>query len=182
MPHCTRRWNTVLTLHPPSTVNSSQAFCALLFLSALFFALAFFVGVPVLSLRPQKFALSFTMGSITFMGSFALLKGPQEHLMSMLQPDRIWFTAFYLGSMFLTLFCTFSFRGVSGYVMVIGSSVAQLVALLWYLISFLPGGAAGLQYVFAALTHMLRPIIVGCGRAQAYCVAKCFQYFSSSSS
>lgn len=34
-------------------------FCGLLFLSALFFALAFFVGVPTIAVTPRKFALSF---------------------------------------------------------------------------------------------------------------------------
>jgi len=58
----------------------SQVFTALLLLSALFFALAFGVGMPMITVRPQKFAISFTMGSILFMGSFGILKGPAEHL------------------------------------------------------------------------------------------------------
>jgi hypothetical protein len=62
------------------TVSSRKVFCALLFLSALFFALAFFIGVPLLVTRPQKFAISFTMGSITFMGSFGILKGRSKLL------------------------------------------------------------------------------------------------------
>ena len=36
-----------------------QVFGGLLLISALFFALAFFVGLPTIGLRPQKFALSF---------------------------------------------------------------------------------------------------------------------------
>jgi len=36
-----------------------QVFCALLLISALFFALAFAVGLPMIAMRPQKFALSF---------------------------------------------------------------------------------------------------------------------------
>jgi Got1/Sft2-like family len=52
-----------------------KVFCGLLFLSALFFGLAFFVGLPMIAVRPQKFALSFTLGSLTFMGSFGVLKG-----------------------------------------------------------------------------------------------------------
>jgi Got1/Sft2-like family len=159
-----------------------KVFCALLFLSALFFALAFFVGLPMIALKPQKFALSFTMGSLTFMGSFAILKGPVEHLQSMLQPDRLSFTFVYLASMFLTLYFTFSFGGASGYLLVIGASVGQLVSLLWYLISFLPGGASGLQYVLAAMAHLLRPVIVACAKLQAMCLAKCFGWLTSSSS
>jgi hypothetical protein len=135
----------------------------------------------MLAMKPQKFAISFTLGSLTFMGSFAILKGPKEHLQGMFQPDRIAFTTIYLCSMLLTLFCTFHFGGIRGYVLVLGSSMIQLVALVWYLISFLPGGAASLQYVFAAMSHMLRPVLMGCARAQAFCVAKCFGMLTSSS-
>lgn len=151
----------------------SQVFCGLLFLSALFFALAFFLGVPMLALRPQKFAISFTCGSLTFMGSFGILRGPVEHLNSMIQPDRLLFTCFYLGSMFLTLYCTFRIGGNLGRICVLISSAVQLVALLWYLISFLPGGTAGLSYVFAAMGHILKPVLITCARFQAACMARC---------
>jgi hypothetical protein len=92
-----------------------------------------------------------------------MAKGPMEHLKSM----------------FLTLFFTFSFGGISGYLMVISASAAQLVALLWYLISFLPGGAAGLQYVFAAMAHILKPVIVVCTRAQAACLSHCLTWMAN---
>lgn len=101
--------------------------------------------------------------------------------MSMIQPDRLYFTFIYVGSMFLTLFFTFSFGGASGYVLVLLASAAQLVALVWYLISFIPGGAAGLNYVFAAMGHILKPLLVACARLQAMCLAKCFGWLTSSS-
>ena len=153
-------------------------FCALLFLSALFFALAFFVGLPMIAIKPQKFALSFTCGSLTFMGSFGILKGPMEHLKSMCGADRMLFTTIYLGSMFLTLYLTFSKGGIRGYAYVMAASGAQLVALLWYLVSFLPGGAMGLQLVARALATMLQPIISACCRFQAMCMSKLFSWMT----
>ncbi|EEC51002.1 predicted protein, partial [Phaeodactylum tricornutum CCAP 1055/1] len=155
-----------------------KVFCALLFLSALFFALAFFIGVPLLVTRPQKFAISFTMGSITFMGSFGILKGPMEHLQSMFAADRLYFSFLYIGSMAMTLYFTFTHGGASGYLLVMAASAVQLVCLFWYLISFLPGGAAGLQYVFAAMGHILKPALVVCAQFQAVCVAKCFGWMT----
>jgi len=183
----------------------SQVFCALLFLSALFFALAFFVGLPMITLRPQKckfqitchpfkilllhshspafrfcsVALSFTMGSLTFMGSFGILKGPKEHLMSMFEAERLYFTFIYLGSMMATLYFTFSFGGASGYVLVISASAAQLVALIWYLVSFLPGGSAGLHYVGAAMGHVLKPVVVACAKLQAACISRLCSWLTS---
>jgi hypothetical protein len=159
-----------------------QVFCALLFLSALFFALAFFVGMPMIAVRPQKFALSFTFGSFMFMLSFGILKGPMEHLKSLFQAERIYFTTLYFGSMFLTLYATFSYGGASGYILVMSASGAQLVALMWYLISFLPGGSSGLKYVGLAMGHILKPVIVCCARVQAMIIAQCFSMMSRGSS
>jgi hypothetical protein len=132
----------------------------------------------MIAVRPQKFALSFTLGSLTFMGSFGIMKGPVEHLTSMFQPDRLVFTSLYFGSMFLTLYCTFSFGGTSGYLIVISASVVQLITLLWYLISFLPGGTAGLKYILAAMSHILKPVVTQCARFQAACVGRCLGFLA----
>ena len=150
-----------------------KMFCALLFLSALFFGLAFFVGMPMIAIRPQKFALSFTFGSLTFMASFAILVGPKEHISGMIKADRLPFTAVYFGSMLVTLYFTFNMGGASGYLFVMGASGAQLVALLWYLISFLPGGSAGLSFVLSAMARILKPVMIACARLQAMIVSRC---------
>jgi hypothetical protein len=103
-------------------VFDKKVFCALLFLSALFFALAFFVGLPMLALKPQKFALSFTCGSITFMASFGIMKGPYEHLVSMFTADRMLFTTIYFGSILATLYLTCTKGGMKGYALVLIAS------------------------------------------------------------
>lgn len=149
-----------------------QIFCICLLLSSLFFSLGFFVGIPLLTVRPQKFALSFTCGSITFMGSFAILKGPAEHLKSMLAYDRIHFTVVYVGSMMMTLYLTFTVGGAQGYLLVLGASMLQLLSLLWYLVTFLPGGAMGMKVLTQALWTMLKPLIVGCAKVQAMCLSR----------
>uniref|UniRef100_A0A7S1GM62 Vesicle transport protein n=1 Tax=Cyclophora tenuis TaxID=216820 RepID=A0A7S1GM62_CYCTE len=159
-----------------------QMFCTLLFLSALFFALGFFVGLPTIALRPQKFAICFTFGSLTFMASFGILKGPWAHLRGMLSADRLPFTTIYIASMLLTLYFTFQFGGASGYLLVMASSALQLLALLWYLISFLPGGSAGLSIVLRAMCRILQPVFVLCAKLHATVMGYCFTYLTSSSS
>lgn len=150
----------------------SQVFCALLVLSALFFFLAFTVGMTLITVRPQKFALSFTFGSLAFMGSFSILRGPWTHLSGMLTISRLPFTISYLGSMVATLYLTFNMGGPQGYVMVLAASGVQLLALLWYLIAFLPGGAQGMKYLVSTIVSMLRPLIVGCTKCAGACVVK----------
>lgn len=152
-------------------------FTALLLLSALFFALAFGVGMPMITVRPQKFAISFTFGSLLFMGSFAILKGPVEHLKSMCAGDRMFFTTIYVASMLGTLHFTFNTGALKGYVMVLASSGIQIVSLLYYLISFLPGGATGLRILMAAMCQMLKPVLIVCAKFQAICMAKCCSFW-----
>lgn len=112
------------------------------------------------------------------MGSFGILKGPVEHIRSMITPDRIVFTSIYVTSMLLTLYCTFTYGSLRGYVLVMACSAVQLIALVWYLISFLPGGTAGLKYVFAAMGHLLQPVIRACAKLQAMCCARCAVWFA----
>jgi Got1/Sft2-like family len=131
----------------------------------------------MLALKPQKFALSFTCGSLTFMASFGILKGPYEHLASMFATKRLPFTAVYLGSMFLTLYLTCTRGGLRGYALVLVASAVQLVALLWYLVSFLPGGTTGLSIVSGAMWAMLKPLVTACLQMQTMCVSACLSYF-----
>jgi hypothetical protein len=118
-----------------------------------------------------------TMGSLTFMGSFAILKGPADHLKSMCSRNRIVFTTIYVGSMLSTLYFTFTVGGPQGYVVVLASSGAQLLALAYYLVSFLPGGAAGLRILTAAMWKLLQPVLIMCAKFQAICIARCCSFW-----
>ena len=112
------------------------------------------------------------------MGSFGIMKGPKEHLMSMFAPDRMYFTTIYIGSMLLTLYLTFSKGGIQGYVFVLTASGIQLAALLYYLISFLPGGTMGLSLVMRAICSMLQPLLAACFRLQGMCFSACLSFWN----
>merc|ERR1712093_489721 len=94
--------------------------------------------------------------------------------------QRMPFTIIYLGSMLTTLYLTCTKGGMKGYALVLISSGVQLVALLWYLISFLPGGTMGLQIVGRAMCTLLQPVLSALFRLQAMCVAACVRYCTSS--
>jgi len=159
------------------THTQIQVFAALLLLSVLFFALAFGFALPMITVRPQKFAISFTMGSLLFMGSFGILKGPMAHLKSMCGADQMLFSTVYIASMLATLYFTFNKGGAKGYLYVIMASGGQIVALLYYLVSFLPGGTAGLRILMAAMCRILQPVLMVCARMQAMCMAKCCKFW-----
>ena len=62
-------------------------FAVLLSLSAFMFVLAG-AFLPLVLLRPQKFCLFFTLGSMLSMASFAVLRGPLEQLKHMFSLQR----------------------------------------------------------------------------------------------
>ncbi|KAI8815608.1 Got1/Sft2-like family-domain-containing protein [Fimicolochytrium jonesii] len=113
-------------------------------LAVFCFFIAFFLGLPVLPLSPHKFASLFTLGSILAVSALALLQGPRSFFSHIITKERLPFTAVYFVSMALTLYFSI---GRHSYVLTIISSVAQLIALLWYFGSYLPGGAAGLGFI-----------------------------------
>ncbi|KAK5168250.1 protein transport protein sft2 [Saxophila tyrrhenica] len=102
-----------------------------------------FTLFPVLSLRPTKFAILWTMASIMFLGSWAVLMGPMVYVRHLVSQERLPFTATYFGSIALTLWFALGLRST---ILTLLSSIVQLVALAWYLISYFPMGSTGLRF------------------------------------
>ncbi|KAI9023679.1 ER-to-golgi vesicle protein transport Sft2 [Phycomyces nitens] len=118
--------------------------CALcLALGIACFFLAFFLFLPILVITPGKFAATFTLGSILILVSIAMLRGPWSHLCHMISVERLPFTCTYLGTMGLTLYFSIGARKT---IPTIIFAVCQLVALVWYFGSYIPGGISTLRY------------------------------------
>ncbi|KAG7396297.1 Vesicle transport protein [Phytophthora boehmeriae] len=121
-------------------------FVGMAMLGMLFFGMAS-IFLPLIMIRPSKFALSFTLGSICCMGAFAMLKGPAAYITGLLQPNRLLLTSAY----FVTLGCTlYSCLILGNYVFVVLSSVLQLMTLGSFALSAFPGGNSSLK-AFGAL-------------------------------
>ena len=118
-----------------------KGFAMLLLASGSFFFLAFFF-LPTAVLFPGKFALSFTLGSMLFIASFAFLRGPRAHLTSMISRERLPFSLAYITSLCLTIY---SCIVAKSYIMTLCSAIFQIAALMWYGASFLPGGRYGMK-------------------------------------
>lgn len=100
------------------------------------------IFLPLIMIRPSKFALSFTLGSMCSMGAFAMLKGPAAYAASLLQPNRLLLTTAYFVTLGATLY---SCLVLGNYIFVILSSVLQLATLATFALSSFPGGNASLK-------------------------------------
>ncbi|WWC63865.1 uncharacterized protein I303_106470 [Kwoniella dejecticola CBS 10117] len=102
-----------------------------------------FLFLPILAIKPRKFALAFTLGSLLFMLGFAILHGPWNHLKHILSPERLPFSLAYFGSLGLTLFFAVGIRSTLGTLV---AAIVQVVALLSYLAAYFPGGITTLRF------------------------------------
>ena len=117
-------------------------FVTCLGLGLFFFSFAT-VYLPVMVLKARKFALMFSLGSLFTLGSFSFLWGPFNHIKHLFGRERLPFTAVYFGTLFFTLYFALSLQS---YVLTSVAAVAQVGALLWFVISYVPGGQTGMKF------------------------------------
>ncbi|KAI9011188.1 vesicle transport protein, partial [Gaertneriomyces semiglobifer] len=118
-------------------------FVAFLGMSIFCFMIAFFT-IPMLALNPAKFATTYTLGSILALVSMSLLQGPRAFLRHIFSRERLPFTLMYLASMIVTLY----FAVVKhAYIMTVVFSLIQIICLLYYFGSYIPGGTSGLGFI-----------------------------------
>ncbi|XP_022753002.1 protein transport protein SFT2-like [Durio zibethinus] len=135
-----------------SSVPSGKAliyFGLLLATGAFFIFIAFTMFLPIMVLMPQKFAICFTLGCGFIIGSFFALRGPKNQFAHMSSRERLPFTLGFIGSMVGTIYVSMVLHS---YILSVLFSVLQVLALVYYAISYFPGGSAGLKFLTSALT------------------------------
>eukprot|EP00882_Tetradesmus_deserticola_P020687 GHRQ01022351.1.p1 GENE.GHRQ01022351.1~~GHRQ01022351.1.p1 ORF type:complete len:240 (+),score=89.54 GHRQ01022351.1:175-894(+) len=132
-----------------NTIPSGQQmvhFFSFLGVGVLFLFLAFFIGLPTLLLSPSKFALFFTIGCCLVLSGFAALKGWRAQMQHMMARERLPFSAGYIGSVVMTLYAALIMKS---YVLSLLCSGLQVVALLYYLTSYYPGGTSSVKFMLS---------------------------------
>ncbi|EER30858.1 conserved hypothetical protein [Candida tropicalis MYA-3404] len=92
---------------------------------------------PVLSLKPRKFALLWSIGSILFLVSFGVLQGFQAYMVHLFSGTRIIFTIGFGASIILTIVSSVALKST---LLSILFAAIQLLAAIWYAVSYFPLG------------------------------------------
>ncbi|ETV69718.1 hypothetical protein H257_14572 [Aphanomyces astaci] len=137
-----------------------RSFVLLLLLAGLFFGMAS-LFLPLLLLRPSKFALSFSFGSISCLSAVAALRGWKSYCTSLLQAEHILLTTLYLISLGATLY---SCLVMGSYLYVLVSAGVQLVTLGYFLVSAFPGGVAAFNTLGKVLMKTAKGISKACAK------------------
>nr|CAG8544880.1 6622_t:CDS:2 [Entrophospora candida]CAG8618063.1 14116_t:CDS:2 [Entrophospora candida] len=74
------------------------------FAGGAFLFLIAFLTLPLLAIKPRKFAATYTVGSVMIIISFALLHGPMAYLKHVTSRERLPFSIAYFGSLVATLY------------------------------------------------------------------------------
>ncbi|KDO24552.1 hypothetical protein SPRG_10367 [Saprolegnia parasitica CBS 223.65] len=135
-----------------------KTFVMLILLSGLFFGMAS-LFLPLLLIRPSKFALSFSLGSVLALSAIAALRGWKSYCLSLVQPAHLLLTTLYLTSLVSTLYACLI---MGSYVYVILSASLQLITLGYFLLSAFPGGVAALNTTGRIVAKSAKGILKGC--------------------
>ncbi|KAJ8681014.1 hypothetical protein QAD02_016801 [Eretmocerus hayati] len=119
---------------------SAFGFCFVM--GILCFSLSTFY-IPVLILKARKFALLYTMGSLFFLMSFSFLWGPMSYFKSLFSMERRLFSFIYITTLTGTLYFALHLQSTP---LTVLCAVCQLIAMMVFLISHIPGGTTGILF------------------------------------
>jgi len=90
--------------------------------------------------RPGRFAFLYTLGNVTMLSASFFLSGPRAQCRKITSKDRAKTSFVYICSMLLTLSAVFSPAFFGRSLLILVCVVVQWVALVWYVLSFVPYG------------------------------------------
>lgn len=125
--------------------------------SALLFMMSM-LYLPLAVLRPAKFAAPYCLASLLVFGSVGFLQGFVTYGRHLISRDRLPFTLLFFGTTVMTLY---SATQNLGYILTIISVLAQLICLVIYIVSYVPGGQSGISFMSSVVGSSLRSQFTG---------------------
>ena len=110
----------------------------ILFLSMMF--------LPIAIIRPQKFVSLFSLGSLLTILSFIFIYGTKEYFKMLFNSGRALMTSLYLASICIGIYFSF----IDSWMIVSHMcAIFQLITLITFVLTFLPGGNAGISFIWS---------------------------------
>lgn len=147
----------------------------LLIASITFAILAVFIGLPTLIFRPAKFVICMTLSTLLGASSVIVLQKPSVFLSNLLKggPSNSLPIVCLLSSLIATVYVTIVIHKYI-YVLIMGS--IQILCMLYYLSSFVPGGTRGLQIIiktaYVIVSTAITPCIFVCKKTASACIRR----------
>ena len=104
--------------------------------------------LPLIITSPSKFSLCFAMGSLLVLISFLFYYGTKEYFRTLFGAQRFWISILFI----LSIIIGISFSLGKHYIISMLCSICQLVSLIVFILSFVPGGRVGINCIKKAIT------------------------------
>ena len=104
--------------------------------------------LPLIITSPSKFSLCFAMGSLLVLISFLFYYGTNEYFRTLFGAQRFWISILFI----LSIIIGISFSLGKHYIISMLCSICQLVSLIVFILSFVPGGRVGINCIKKAIT------------------------------
>lgn len=134
--------------------------------------------VPTLALFPKKFAFFYSCGSLFCVMSTAFLVGFKKQVTMMFEQHRSQAAAAYVVSLFMTLISAAQWQST---VLSIAFASIQIVAVLWYSLSFIPFARQVVGQFLGYFWIVAKPILSLIGSLLGTCLGWLCRSSSSSS-
>jgi len=133
-------------------VETNYTIFFIIFAVGLLFLIFSFLFLPMVILLPQKFVALFSIGSIILLSSFIFIYGTSKYLGMLFEGKRWIYTVIYLFSIAVGFY--YSFYN-SNYFFCLISAVVQVILLIIFVLSFIPGGESGISFILNGLKFMV---------------------------
>ena len=141
--------------------KSIGIFIFLLLLGIGFIFLSFFL-LPLIVVSPKKFSFCFAIGSILVLASFLFLVGTKTYVTKLLDNKRIYFSISFI----LSIFIGIGFSLKSHYFISMICSGVQLISMIMFVLTFIPGGRAGIDCIKNALTSPFTKLFINKAKSE----------------
>ena len=142
-------WKTKLEDKLVSLIQVEKNYAIFLVLILLGFFLVFisFLLLPLIITSPARFSLCFALGSVLILVSFLFLNGTRNFFKKIFATNRIWISFCFIISIFVGI----GFALGKHYFISLLCSLFQLVSLILFILSFIPGGKCGINAILNLL-------------------------------
>jgi len=100
--------------------------------------------LPIVWMSPQKFVSIFSLGCLISVISFVFVYGTSEYLDMLFNSKRFLFTVLFLLSIGLGIYFSFN---KTYYIISLICAVVQMITLVVFTLSFIPGGGMGIYFI-----------------------------------
>eukprot|EP01102_Stenamoeba_stenopodia_P014379 TRINITY_DN4764_c0_g1_i1.p1 TRINITY_DN4764_c0_g1~~TRINITY_DN4764_c0_g1_i1.p1 ORF type:complete len:189 (-),score=39.61 TRINITY_DN4764_c0_g1_i1:140-706(-) len=111
-------------------------------LGIIFLIFAFVFGVVI-----STFVIAYSLANVFFIAGSFFLVGPKDQIKSMTHPKRIIATIVYIGALVLTLVFALALDSIGAALIMV---IIQILALLWYIASYIPYARTAIKTLLAA--------------------------------